>query len=93
MSLEIVNKLKPITFRYNDILKTKTDDKIHMGFLAQELLEVFGDDYAIIIKNKETNYLMVQYTELIAPMVKAIQELSEKVDILEKQLNSQERIK
>lgn len=88
MSIEIINKLKPVIFKYNDIIPELKDDKIHMGFMAQDLQELFGKNYAIVSKNKDTDYLMVQYHELIAPLTKAIQELSKKVEDLEKKLNN-----
>ena len=83
MSLEIVNKLKPCTFKYNNIDIVKDDEKIHMGFIAQDLQKLFGEDHAIVIENNQNKYLMIQYNELIAPIVKAIQELSNKVNKLE----------
>jgi len=86
MSLEIVKKLKPVKFKYNDKLGMN-DTKTHMGFLAQELQKVFGKEYALVIQNKDNGYLMVNYNELIAPLTKAIQELSEKVEKLELKLN------
>jgi len=85
MSLEIVNKLKPCKFKYNEHI-IKSDEKVHMGFIAQELQDLFGEDYAIVIENKQNKYLMVQYHELIAPLVKAIQELSTKINKLETKL-------
>ncbi len=83
MSLEIVKKLKPCSFKYNAIIQQINDNKTHMGFIAQDLLELFPEnEYAVVFKNGE--YYNVNLLQLIAPMVKAIQELSEKVDRLEK---------
>jgi len=87
MSLEIVNKLKPCKFKYNEHI-IKIDEKVHMGFIAQDLQELFGKEYAIVIENKQNKYLMVQYNELIAPLVKAVQELSTEINKLKRQLNS-----
>lgn len=87
MSIEIVNKLKPVFFKYNDTIPSLNDGKTHMGFMAQDLQKLFGSDYAIVNENKETKFLMVQYHELIAPLTKAVQELSQKVKDLEEVLN------
>jgi hypothetical protein len=87
MSLKIVNELKPVTFKYNEHIKND-DGKTHMGFIAQDLLEQFGDQYAIVVENKENKYLMIRHNELIAPLVKAVQELSLQVDNLQKQINT-----
>jgi hypothetical protein len=84
MSIDLVKKLKPVLFKYNDTIPELKDGKIHMGFMAQDLQDIFGKDYAIVSDNKNTGYLMVQYHELIAPLTKAIQELSDKVEKLEK---------
>jgi len=84
MSIEIVNKLKPIKFRYNDII-SNSDNKVHMGFIAQDLLEIFGPEYAVVKENDDTGYLTVSYHELIAVLVKSIQELSQQVSKLENQ--------
>ncbi len=84
MSLKIVNELKPVTYKYNE--QIKNDDKVHMGFIAQDLLELFGGEYAIVHKDKNSEYLMIKPDELIAPIVKALQQLSDKVTELELKL-------
>ncbi len=82
MSLEIVKKLKPCTFQYNDIIHRINDGKIHMGFIAQDLLELFPEEsHAVVFKNGE--YYNVNLIQLIAPIVKSIQELSNKIEELE----------
>ena len=86
MSIEIVNKLKPVKYKYNDLIKNSSD-KIHMGFIAQDLLTLFGEEYALVEECKDTKFLMVNYIELIAPLTKAVQELSKKVIELETQIN------
>ena len=88
MSLETVKNLKPVKYKYNEILKID-DDKVHMGFLAQDLQKLFGKDHAVVIQNKDNGFLMVNYHELIAPLTKAIQDLSNKVEILESKLKEQ----
>lgn len=89
MSIEIVNKLKPVKYKYNDILPHLNDGKVHMGFMAQDLQELFGKDHAIVQEHKDSKFLMVQYHELIAPLTKAVQELSKKVKELEDIINKQ----
>lgn len=90
MSIEIINKLKPATFKYNDLIPQLNDGKVHMGFMAQDLQKVFGEDHAVVIEDGKTRFLMVQHHELIAPLTKAVQELSKKVTYLEAQLNNRE---
>lgn len=75
IGLKFINKLRPCIFKYKNI-----DDLIHFGFIAQDVEEILDDrtDLAIIRKD-ENDYLMINYTEFIAPIVKAVQELNQKV--------------
>jgi len=86
MSLDIVKKLKPAKFRYKKDAPVDVDNKIHMGFIAQDLLKQFGDDFAITTVNESNGFLMIRHEELIAPLTKAVQELLNKVNILENKI-------
>ena len=82
--LEFIKKLKPATFKYEpEHLRTK-DQKVHLGFMAQDIAKLLDDDtkYAILKRDAE-NYYVVDHGELIAPLVKAVQELTAKVEELE----------
>jgi len=62
--------------------------KLRYGFIAQEVKDVFdslGVDTNICDDRAE--YWALDYMQLIAPLVQAVQELSKKVSILEEQLN------
>jgi len=84
--LDFIKKLKPATFKYEPEHLRKKDQKVHLGFMAQDIAKLLDDDqkYAILKKDKD-DYYVVDHGELIAPLVKAIQELSEKVENLEKE--------
>lgn len=85
--IETVKKLKPCEFKYKNTPEFGLiDDKIHIGFIAQELAKVF-DPYKYGIVVEREGYLSVNYHELIAVLVKAIQEQQEKIEVLEKKLN------
>lgn len=73
--LDIINKLKPKS--YTSI----HDKKKHTGFIYDELENVFDSDkHAVLSKSKTSDGMnAVCYMELIAPMVKSIQELSSRV--------------
>jgi len=89
MSLETVKKLKPCEFEYNDCkfnFKQVLDQRIHFGFIAQDVLELFPIDTFAIVSERDGFY-MVHKDQLIAPLVKAIQELAEKVEKLEEKIN------
>ena len=63
---------------------TEADDKYTFGFIAQELLPNLGTekDYNLINHNIEEDEYNYSQENLIAPLVKAVQELSNKVDDL-----------
>ena len=86
LGLSFVNKLKPISYKWKG--KTRT----HYGFIAQDIETVLTDlgktttQFAGLIKadisesedGSEYRYGL-RYSELISPVVKSIQELSDKV--------------
>ena len=90
LGLNFINSLTPR--QYTKVGRTRT----HMGFVAQEVSAVLPDAAGTSLWVKETantagpdeadNFVETQglrYTEFIAPLVKAVQELSAKVDALE----------
>ena len=90
LGLSFINSLTPR--QYTKVGRTRT----HMGFVAQEVAAVLPDAAGTSLWVKETadtsgpdetqNLVETQglrYTEFIAPLVKAVQELSAKVTALE----------
>ena len=76
LGLDFINKLNPVSYKWN-----KDDGKTHYGLIVQDLEETltsigktvsdFGGIY------KEPNSPMgLGYSELISPLIKAVQELS-----------------
>ena len=83
LGLDFINKLNPVSYKWN-----KDDGKTHYGLIVQDLEETltsigktvsdFGGIY------KEPNSPMgLSYSELISPLIKAVQELSAKNEALE----------
>jgi hypothetical protein len=86
MSLKKIGRLRPAEYVYNDPSKGDIE-KLSMGIMAQDINEVWPfEEYSILNKDFQGIY-SVEYYQLIAPMVKAIQELSAKVEELEEKLN------
>ncbi len=89
IGLDIIKKLKPCIFQYKQLNENGIIDDgniKHLGFIAQDLDEVFPEgEYAVVIKDKN-GYYMINLLELIAPIVKSIQELNIKIEMLQKQL-------
>jgi len=83
LGLSFINKLSPKSYR--KIRKTE----IGYGFIAQEVEEVLvslnkpTDDYAIVMNSDETEHgYFLNYHQFIAPLTKAVQELSAEVETL-----------
>ena len=88
LGIAFINKLNPVAFkRVNGV-------RNHHGLIAQEVEDVFkslGKDdnyFAGLIHDKESDKYGLRYEEFIAPMIKAIQELSAEVTSLKQQLEN-----
>jgi hypothetical protein len=78
LGLAFINALKPVTYRM--ISGTKM---LHHGFIAQDVETVLGKgDDALTVENAE-GIKGLNYTALIGPMAKAIQELTARIVALE----------
>ncbi len=91
LGLDFINRLNPVSYKFNG--KTRT----HYGLIAQEIETVLGaiskpaTGFGGFCKDEkdedgvdlETPLYGLRYTEFIAPMIKALQELSAKVTALE----------
>ena len=87
--LDVISALNPVKFNWIDGFEPSEDGKYMLGFVAQEVLEIlpeavelFGGDINL---NGEliNNPLRVNEKFIIPVLVKAIQELSAKVSLLE----------
>ena len=97
-STQLINGLTPKSYT----LKTAKTPRTHYGFIAQEVEELLhslgtsADEVGIVCKSKpgepdgEDNYYSLNYTNLIAPMVSVIQQLSRRVEELENKLNTKQ---
>lgn len=83
--LEIVKKIKPCKFHYKSDGVMCFDEKIHFGFVAQELNEVFPKEEYNIVQVGDGGYMKVNPGEIVPILVKCIQELSERIEELEKE--------
>jgi hypothetical protein len=84
--LNFVNRIEPIAYRFCDRgTQEVTDQKLRYGFSAQNLLENEGE-IPVIVSTENPDKLMVTDQHLLPVLVKAIQELSAKVNELEDKL-------
>jgi hypothetical protein len=79
--LEAVDKLRPIKYTLKD--DEDENPKIHLGFSAQELLDIVPE---VVRQADDDGYYSVAYQKLVPVLVKAIQELTEEVRELKKKV-------
>ena len=86
LGLSFVNALRPVSYKFID---DKKPEKLKYGIIAQEVQEVLkesgNEDFAGI--TDKGDYLGADYVQFIAPLIKAVQELSAKVEELENKCN------
>ena len=70
LGLDFVLALRPVAYSLK-----QGDARTDMGFLAQDVEALLGDGYSVLgIGGDAERTLSLRYTDLIAPMVKALQE-------------------
>ena len=83
LGLSFINLLRPVKYNF---IENKHDGKTKYGIIAQEVIEVLNEtgnlDFAGI-KDDNEEKLGADYVQFIAPLIKAVQELSAKVEALE----------
>ncbi|KAK9827075.1 hypothetical protein WJX74_005649 [Apatococcus lobatus] len=79
LGLELVQALRPKAFRWKDDL---FGTERHWGFIAQDVREIVDRGVAVITES-ETGELGMSYTDLIAPLVLAVQQLGARCAELE----------
>lgn len=94
---DFILSLNPCSYKFND----GTSNRIHWGFIADELensmFSTTGDsgvfvkmpkdcDTDVDLDDPSTYVCGIRYSELIAPMVKTIQTLSNQIDILKQEI-------
>ena len=94
-SLDIINQLRPVKFQFI----TEENGPVSYGLIAQEVQPLFGDNDNVVNEmivgdpeegEDNTTYLSIEYDAFIAPLIKAVQELSEKNDALEARIEALE---
>lgn len=81
MSLEKIKRLRPAEHLYTDQSKGDTE-RLTMSVMAQNINQVWPVEKYSILNIDNAGYFTVEVQQLIAPMIKAIQELSEEIERL-----------
>jgi hypothetical protein len=80
--LERICSLNPVSFEWAD------GTGMQIGFIAQEIEEHYPDSVSYVGPNTDTMKTIAGWDKTTARLVKAIQELSAKVDSLQSELNT-----
>lgn len=81
--------LSPRMFKF----KEGTSDRYHHGFIAQEVKEAMGkDDWGVYCEDKENDFIGLRYDEIIADLVKVVQDQEERINALERMIHDNSNI-
>lgn len=83
--IDLIRKLKPCHFKYKD--GVSEDGRIHFGLIAQDINDVIQYENFAIVSEKDGHFV-VNYWQIVPLLIKAIQELEEKVKELENEIHS-----
>ena len=78
LGLDFINQLNPVTYEWID----KKNNKKSHGLIAQEVEETMNNlnmsknEYSLVNYDESNNKYGINYSELIGPLIKAVQELS-----------------
>ena len=90
--LDFLNKLNPLSYKFRvDRNSKETSGPERYGFLAQEILELEGEN-PVIINNDDKENLKYNQSSLVPVLVKAVQEQQEIIDGLNKRLEKIEEM-
>jgi hypothetical protein len=88
VGLGLINDLNPV--RYHRINNPESD--IEMGLMAQEVEATLAKhglgNSGMVVQPEEKGYLYLRYNDLLAPMIKAIQELDDASEAKDEQIAS-----
>ena len=92
LGLDFINKLRPVSYRWN----TGVDNDVHYGLIAQEAEQVIAEvgkteKTSIVTHDESTDRYGVRYSELISPLIKAVQELYSRLMGVEAHQSTQDR--
>ena len=87
LGLDFINKLKPVSYKWNQYEGEIPDTRTHYGLIAQDVEEVIIssgktlNDFGGVDKPEE-GCMGLAYSQFVSPLIKAVQELSAEVETL-----------
>ncbi|MBL7874002.1 MAG: tail fiber domain-containing protein [Cyclobacteriaceae bacterium] len=86
--LDLILKLRPVSYYLN----SHNNNMVNWGFIAQEVEGIVGARNAIVTVGEDKDRTLgLRYTDLIAPLVKAVQEQQKEIDDLQTKLSKSEK--
>ena len=76
--------LKPVKYKF--IKAISKSDRYHHGFIAQDVRQAMPEDWGLYCENKDNDFIGLRYDELIADMVKVIQDQEQRIAALERKV-------
>jgi hypothetical protein len=76
--LDVINNLNPVAYNW------KADNRADEGLIAQEVKEFMPN----AVSQTEDGYYMMDYSKLVTPLIKAVQEQQEEIEELKKDSHS-----
>ena len=76
--LEVINELNPVAYNW------KADGKADEGLIAQEVEKLVPN----AVSQNEEEYYQMDYSKLVTPLIKAVQELSNEVNELKQEVQN-----
>jgi hypothetical protein len=82
--LNIIKKLRPISYQWNEEAKklVERDDRTNYGLIAQQTEKILPE----IVHPIHTDYLGIDYTQLIPVLIQAVQEQQKQIELLKTDL-------
>lgn len=85
--LERVDKIRGVSFNWNEVSKDPVDPTVNIGVIAQEVETVFPE----AVTNSDNGYKAVNYNALTAVLLQAVKELKAENDALKQRLEALEK--
>ena len=84
----LILNARPVSYKFKEG-ENKTH---HYGFIAQEVKNLLPEDNSVIEYNSDVDRYSMNYQELIAPLVKVVQEQQSEIDALKERIKALEDI-
>ena len=95
LGLQFINKLYPVSYykmskgEYLENGSTDSPNVYEFGLIAQDVKKIlndFGADNDLLVTEDIDGYHGMDYTQLLMPLIKSVQELSDEIDRLKKEI-------